>query len=127
IFRSLTLQSHVSPPFRRYALWPAGNPRQAWDVIDQIKRPCLREADQPMKRTNHYNKCGIFIFVALTCGLAGAHANTNDEYYDLVRPNGHARNDAAFQADLDSCYGQTGASRYRQDTSAFKQCMLGRK
>jgi hypothetical protein len=80
-----------------------------------------------MKRTNHYNKCGIFIFVALTCGLAGAHANTNDEYYDLVRPNGHARNDAAFQADLDSCYSQTGASRYRQDTSAFKQCMLGRK
>jgi hypothetical protein len=78
-----------------------------------------------MKRTNHY-KFGIFILIALMCGLAEAHANTNDEYYDLLRPNGHARNDATFQADLDFCYGQTGASRYRQDTPAFKQCMLGR-
>jgi hypothetical protein len=74
----------------------------------------------PLKRT-------IVITVALLCGIAGAHAVTSmDNYYDLVRPNGHARGDAIFQADLDSCYDQTGSSRYRQDTPAFKQCMLGR-
>lgn len=65
--------------------------------------------------------------VALMSGLAGAHAGTNDTYYDLVRPNGHARNDATFEADLNFCYGQTGGGRYRPDTPAFKQCMLGRK
>jgi hypothetical protein len=72
-------------------------------------------------------KCGIAVSVALLCGTAAACANSNDQYTDLVRPNGHARDDAAFQADLDFCYGQTGASRYRQDTSAFKQCMSGRQ
>ncbi len=72
-------------------------------------------------------KFSIAVSVALLCGMAGAYANSNDQYYDLVRPNGHARGDAAFQTDLSFCYSQTGASRYRQDTSAFKQCMLGRQ
>jgi hypothetical protein len=67
----------------------------------------------------------LFIAVAL-CGISDALAGTMDNYYDLVRPNGHGRGDAAFQADLDVCYRQTGASRYRQDTPAFRQCMLGR-
>jgi hypothetical protein len=67
------------------------------------------------------------IAVALLCGISGTHAYTTmDNYYDLVRPNGQARADAIFQADLDSCYAQTGSSRYRQDTPAFRQCMLGR-
>jgi hypothetical protein len=66
------------------------------------------------------------ISVVWLCRIAAAHAGTMDHYDDLVRPNGHGRNDTAFQADLDFCYGQTGASRYRQDTAAFKQCMLGR-
>jgi hypothetical protein len=79
-----------------------------------------------MKRAALY-KCSIAISVALMCGLAEAYAHTNDTYYDLVRPNGQPRDDAAFQADLNFCYSQTGASRYRQDTPAFKQCMLGRK
>jgi len=79
-----------------------------------------------MKRATFY-KCSIAISVALLCGIAGTYANTNDEYHDLVRPNGHARDDATFQADINFCYAQTGASRYRPDTPAFKQCMLGRK
>jgi hypothetical protein len=66
------------------------------------------------------------IFIALACGIAGAQAGTMDNYTDLVRPNGHARGDAAFQADLNLCYSQTGASHYRQDTPAFKQCMGSR-
>jgi hypothetical protein len=79
-----------------------------------------------MKRATIY-RCRIAVFVALMCGLAGAYARTNDQYYDLVRPNGHARDDVTFQADLNFCYGQTGARRHSQDTPAFKQCMLGRK
>ena len=79
-----------------------------------------------MKRATVY-KCGVAVSVALMCGLAGAYAGTNDTYYDLVRPNGQPRSDAIFDADLNFCYGQTGASRYSQDTPAFKQCMLGRK
>jgi hypothetical protein len=40
-------------------------------------------------------------------------------YHDLVRPNGKPRSDAVFQADINFCYAQTGASRDR-DTPAFK-------
>jgi hypothetical protein len=68
----------------------------------------------------------IIIAVALLFGIASVEAGSMDNYTDLVRPNGKARGDAAFQADLDVCYGQTGASHYRQDPPAFKQCMLGR-
>jgi hypothetical protein len=79
-----------------------------------------------MKRAILY-KCSIAISVALMGGLTAAYAATNDTYYDLVRPNGRPRSDAIFDADLNFCYGQTGASRNRQDTPAFKKCMLGRK
>jgi hypothetical protein len=79
-----------------------------------------------MKRATLYKR-GIAISVALMCGLAAAYAGTTDTYYDLVRPNGQPRSDAIFDADLDFCYGQTGASRSSADTPAFKQCMLGRK
>jgi hypothetical protein len=70
----------------------------------------------------------ILITTALLLGTTlGAQAHSNDTYRDLVRPNGQPRSDAIFNADLDFCYRQTGASRYRQDTPAFQQCMLGRK
>ena len=65
--------------------------------------------------------------LALLCAIASAQGRTMDSYTDLLRPNGKARGDAAFQTDLDACYRQTGASRYRQDTAALKQCMLGRQ
>jgi hypothetical protein len=69
----------------------------------------------------------ILMSAVLLSGISTAHATTtNDDYYDLVRPNGNARGDAIFQADLDFCYGQTRSSRYAPDTPAFRQCMLGR-
>jgi hypothetical protein len=58
--------------------------------------------------------------------VAGAHATSLDNYRDLIRPHGQKRSDAVFQATLDACYAQTGASRFHADTPAFKQCMLGR-
>src|ERR1700744_4564029 len=68
--------------------------------------------------------CAFFLVGALP---AQAY-HSNDTYYDLVRPNGQPRDDTTFNADLDFCYHQTGASRYAVgDTPAFKQCMLGRK
>ena len=74
-----------------------------------------------MKRT-------IIACALLLVGTSAALAyHSNDTYYDLVRPNGQPRSDAIFQTDLDFCYGQTGASRYGQDSPAFKQCMLGRQ
>jgi hypothetical protein len=32
-----------------------------------------------------------------------------------------------FEADLNACYAQTGASRTQRDRPAFKMCMLGRR
>ena len=66
------------------------------------------------------------IVTALMLGTAlGAQAHTNDTYYDMIRPNGHPRSDAVFQAALNACYTQTGANRFSGDTPAFKQCMRG--
>ena len=79
-----------------------------------------------MRHTSFF-KCSSLIGAVLLCGLAAAHAGTNDTYYDLVRPNGQPRSDAIFDADLNFCYRQTGAGRYAQDTPAFKQCMFGRQ
>ena len=74
-------------------------------------------------------KRAIVACVLLLAGTLAAQAyHSEDTYYDLVRPNGQPRSDAVFDADLDFCYRQTGASRYALgDTPAFKQCMLGRK
>jgi hypothetical protein len=71
----------------------------------------------------------IIACALLLAGTFAAQAyHSNDTYYDLVRPNGQPRDDATFDADLNFCYRQTGASRYGLgDTPAFKQCMLGRK
>jgi hypothetical protein len=75
----------------------------------------------PMKRASM--ACALLI-----AGTFAAQAyHSNDTYHDLVRPNGQPRSDAVFQADINFCYAQTGASRYRQDTPAFKKCMLSRK
>jgi hypothetical protein len=78
---------------------------------------------------NNVMKRTIIACALLLAGtLAALAAHSNDTYYDLVRPNGHPRSDAIFNADLNFCYAQTGASRYAVgDTPAFKQCMLGRK
>ena len=57
------------------------------------------------------------------CAQAGA---ATEAYRDLVRPHGHKRSDAVYQADVEACYRQTGAIRTFPDTAAFKQCMLRR-
>jgi hypothetical protein len=62
----------------------------------------------------------------LSATFAAQAYHSESTYYDLVRPNGHPRSDAIFDADLNFCYAQTGSSRY-EDSPAFKQCMLGRK
>ena len=67
------------------------------------------------------------VTTALLLGtVLAAQARPVNAYYDLIRPNGHPRADAIHQTDLDFCYRQTGASRYRLDNAAMKKCMLGR-
>ena len=66
--------------------------------------------------------------VSISCAMAFAGAAfASDNYRDLVRPHGQARSDAAFDADLNACYAQTGASRTQRDTPAFKTCMFARR
>jgi hypothetical protein len=68
------------------------------------------------------------IGASLLSSIVVAHADhSEDTYYDLLRPNGQPRSDAIFQADINFCYAETGASRNQRDTPAFKQCMLSRK
>jgi hypothetical protein len=69
----------------------------------------------------------IIITAALLLGtVLGAQADTAIQTYrDQVRPNGHPRSDAVFEAALDSCSQQTGGKRTFHDTPAFKQCMSG--
>lgn len=63
----------------------------------------------------------------LIAGAAATRAEAAGEtYYDLIRPNGHPRPEAVWQAALDYCYNQTGADRTARDTAEFRQCMLGR-
>jgi hypothetical protein len=72
-------------------------------------------------------KRALIACALLLSGTFAAQAYHSDyTYYDLVRPNGHPRSDAIFDADLNFCYAQTGSSRY-EDSPAFKRCMLGRK
>lgn len=69
----------------------------------------------------------IIVTTALLLGTAvAAQAQPVNAYRDLIRPNGHPRNDAIHKADLSFCYQQTGQSRYSLDGPAFKKCMLSR-
>jgi hypothetical protein len=87
-----------------------------------FKRQAIGSEDNAVKRA-------IIACTLLFVGTFAAQAyHFDDTYYDLMRPNGKARSDAVFDADLNACYRQTGASRYALgDAPAFKQCMLGRK
>jgi hypothetical protein len=73
-------------------------------------------------------KCAIVGSIVFLAGIAGARADAivQERYYDLIRPHGHPRSAAVHNADLDYCYGQTGAIRGLADTPEFKECMLGR-
>jgi hypothetical protein len=70
------------------------------------------------------------VVAVLATGLASsAGASTHGEsmYYDTVRPHGHPRSDAIYNASVNACYGSSGESRTAvHDTDAFKSCMLSR-
>jgi hypothetical protein len=70
-----------------------------------------------MKRT--------IITAALLLGtVLGANADTAIQTYrDQIRPHGHARSEAVYQAALDVCSRQTGGMRTYHDTPAFQNCM----
>ncbi len=70
-------------------------------------------------------KRAILAAAILFAAMPAARADI-DNYRDLIRPNGHARSDAVFNAAIEFCYAQTGANRNRLDTPAFKTCMRGR-
>ena len=68
----------------------------------------------------------IIVATALLLGTAiatQAHAAPQTMYKDL-RPNGHKRSDAAYQADVDACYRRTGGNPDVPDSAAMKKCML---
>lgn len=64
----------------------------------------------------------------LLCTALAAQAQNPPQtmYKDLIRPNGHKRSAAVYEADVNACYAQTGQSRYEFDGAAMKQCMLSR-
>jgi hypothetical protein len=68
----------------------------------------------------------MIVAALVLAATAGAQARSLDNYRDLIRPHGQPRSDAVFNGNLDACYATTGASRYRSDSPAFKNCMLGR-
>jgi hypothetical protein len=72
----------------------------------------------------------MLVIAVLATGLASsASASTHgDKYYhDTVRPHGHPRSFAVYDASVNACYSTTGESRAAvHDTAAFKQCMLSR-
>jgi hypothetical protein len=62
------------------------------------------------------------LFVAsLSPALASSHYETM--YHDNIRPHGHPRSDAVYNAALDDCYSQTGLARNAADNQAFRDCM----
>ena len=63
---------------------------------------------------------------ALTASLSPALASSHYEmmYHDNIRPHGHPRSDAVYNAALDDCYSQTGLARTAQDNQAFRDCMV---
>jgi hypothetical protein len=61
--------------------------------------------------------------------VANANASTHGEsyYHDTIRPQGHSRGTAVYNANVNACYSLSGESRMAvYDTPAFKQCMLSR-
>jgi hypothetical protein len=67
------------------------------------------------------------VSILLLASVAGAHADYFETtYHDMIRPHGQPRSDAIFQANLDTCYSQTGADRTMADTPAFQKCMSSR-
>jgi hypothetical protein len=67
----------------------------------------------------------ILISALILSNIAGGRADHLDNMYrDQIRPHGHVRSDAIYDANLDACYDQTGADRNVADAATFKKCML---
>jgi hypothetical protein len=63
------------------------------------------------------------VFVVAFCSPAMASSHFEATYHDNIRPHGHPRSDAIYNAALDDCYAKTGQARNARDTQAFKDCM----
>jgi hypothetical protein len=74
-------------------------------------------------------KLMLAVAILATGLVSSASASTHGEstYYDTIRPHGHPRSDAIYNANVNACYSSSGESRTAvYDTPAFKQCMLSR-
>ncbi len=76
----------------------------------------------------------LLVLMMLLIGVTGAHAAAcvdveqySITYRDMIRPHGHARSNAVYDADLQACSAQTGGlGSHQDDTPSFKKCMLER-
>jgi hypothetical protein len=71
----------------------------------------------------------LAVAILATAMVSSASASSHGEttYYDTIRPHGHPRSDAVYNAAVNACYSSSGESRMAvYDTPAFKQCMLSR-
>jgi hypothetical protein len=71
----------------------------------------------------------LAVAILATGMVSSASASSHGEstYYDTIRPHGHPRSDAVYNANVNACYSSSGESRTAvYDTPAFKQCMLSR-
>lgn len=57
----------------------------------------------------------------LCAGVAAKADHMEYNWHDMIRPGGHKRGDAAFQADLTTCIDKVGGKD--DPTPAFKRCM----
>jgi hypothetical protein len=74
-------------------------------------------------------KLMLAVAILATAMVSSASASSHGEttYYDTIRPHGHPRSDAVYNAAVNACYSSSGESRMAvYDTPAFKQCMLSR-
>jgi hypothetical protein len=74
-------------------------------------------------------KLMLAVAILATAMVSSASASSHGEttYYDTIRPHGHPRSDAVYNAAVNACYSSSGESRMAvYDTPAYKQCMLSR-
>jgi hypothetical protein len=74
-------------------------------------------------------KLMLAVAILATGMVSSASASTHGEsyYHDTIRPHGHSRGNAVYNANVNACYSSSGESRTAvYDTPAFKQCMLSR-
>ena len=74
-------------------------------------------------------KLMLAVAILATGMVSSASASTHGEsfYHDTIRPHGHPRSVAVYNANVNACYSSSGESRMAvYDTPAFKQCMLSR-